>query len=178
MDVRGCVCVGVFVHVRRSVSISTIKIPALIAIFFWLFRHNITRFNRAKWSQRSDSNSSQLRRESHLNIYWPWSQRASFCMDAQRVYSDFYDWLPVFFPSCLPGILACSFGLLKFKRVFGLPAFSPCYFHGVTSPGHTLYCASYKKSEQWLLDSHSLRLSADASTSIWKNNNLCQILLW
>lgn len=69
VDVCACVCVGVFVRVRRSVSISTIKIPALIAVSLWLLRHNITRFNRAKWSQRSVSNSSQLRRESHLNIY-------------------------------------------------------------------------------------------------------------
>lgn len=82
----------------------------------------------------------------------------------------------LFFPSCVPAFLACSFGLLKCKRFSGLPAFSPCYFHRVTSPGHTLYCASYKKkkSEQRLLDSHLLRWSADAP--IWKNN-LCQILL-
>lgn len=105
--------------------------------------------------------------------------RASFCRDAQRAFSIFYDWLLkfLFFPSCLPGFLACSFGLLNFKRFFGLPAFSPCYFHRATSPGHTLYCASYKKSEQWLLDSHLLRLSAAASTHLEKSQLLSDIIM-
>lgn len=140
-----CVCAS-----AKKNPIITTKIPApAIVSCLWLFWHNITCFNLGKWNQRSHFNSSQHRGESHLNIYRPLPREHPFVR-------MFWGCILIFMTTssscfCFSHPACQAFTLVplasyNFKGDFsGLPAFSSCYFHPLTSPGHILYCASHKK---------------------------------
>lgn len=164
----------------KNQNIITIKIPALIADCLWLFWHNITSFNLAKWSQRSSFNTSQHTGESQLNIYSPLVSESILLYGCSEGVFWFLRRTPCVFVFPIMSARPSRLFLLaswNFKGDFLVSQHSPLVFSSHSPLPATYFTVPPINiiNDSWI---HICWGEVSMLAPSWKYNSRCHIWLW